>query len=250
MISLLTGKIGSGKTLHAVGLIVRHIARGGTVYTNVQLNWDRLALVVRKRYRKIAERDQLRSIDLVSCAEWHAILEWGDPSLPVLVVLDEIHLFFNARDWAKTAALHRDMLSFLSQSRKACVDVVFIAQVATTLEKQFRVQCEWEFYCRNVKDIAVPLFGTLPLNRMLLVQKDVETDKPMRRQLLRYDRELFPVYDTRSFLDATMRNASNGRPRIAPRKLKRVGLLSVASAWAAVFAACLVGVGAFYKLFA
>jgi len=231
MISLVTGKIGSGKTLHCVGLILRHLAKGGTVYTNVDLVFSELARMARKRYRVILERDQLRTIDLVDCAEWHKVLEWGTPDLPVLVVLDEIHLFFNARNWNKTQTLHGDMLSFLSQSRKACVDVVFIAQVATTLEKQFRVQCEWEFYCRNVRDIQVPIFGTLPMNRMLLVQRDMETEKPMRRQLVRYDRDLFPCYDTRSMLDAQMRTAAEGTKRQPPRKLKRVPLLSVAAAW-------------------
>jgi hypothetical protein len=224
-----------------VGLIVKHLAKGGTVYTNVDLVWEKIAFTIRKRYRRIPERDQLRRLDLVDSAEWHKIIEWGTPELPVLVVLDEIHLFFNARDWAKTAALHRDMLSFLSQSRKACVDVVFIAQVATTLEKQFRVQCEWEFYCRNVKDIQVPIFGTLPLNRMLLVQRDMETDKPMRRQLLAYDRGLWPCYDTRSMLDAQMREAAAGTTRQPPRKLKRTPILSMAAAWSFLLSGLGVG---------
>jgi len=224
MISLVTGKIGSGKTLHCVGMIVRHIAKGGTVYTNILLDWDAVARFIRRRYKRIPLRSQLVFVDLVEGADWHRRIAWGTPSLPVLVVWDEIHLFFNSRDWAKTAALHRDMLSFLSQSRKACVDVVFIAQVATTLEKQFRVQCEWEFYCRNVKDIQVPIFGTLPLNRMLLVQKDVETDKAMRRQLLPYDRGLFSLYDTRSFLDAQMREASEAVVRVQPVRLRGLPL--------------------------
>ena len=240
MISLVTGKIGSGKTLHCVGKVIRHIAQGGTVYTNIRLNWDAVALVVRQRFRRIPERDQLRYLDLVECESWHQSIEWGSPGCPVLVVLDEIHLFFNARDWARTSAIHRPMLSFLSQSRKTDTDVVFIAQVATTLEKQFRVQCEWEFYCRNIKDIPVPLFGTLPLNRMLLVQKDVETDKATRRQIVAYDRGLWKCYDTRSFLDAQMREAERNAVRIPRRKLKRTPLLSRAAAWS-IFLGVLAG---------
>jgi hypothetical protein len=240
MISLVTGKIGSGKTLYCVGMIIRHIAQGGTVYTNIRLNWVAVALIIVQRFRRIAERDQLRELDLAECEKWHDSIEWGSPGSPVLVVLDEIHLFFNARDWAKTSAIHRPMLSFLSQSRKTDTDVVFIAQVATTLEKQFRVQCEWEYYCRNIKDIHVPLFGTLPLNRMLLVQKDVETDKATRRQILRYDRGLWKCYDTRSFLDAQMREAEKNAVRIPRRKLKRAPLLSRAAAWS-IFLGILAG---------
>jgi len=225
MISLVTGKIGGGKTLHCVGLMLRHLAKGGTVVTNVDLVWEAVARLAKIRHRVEVRPEQLVRIDLVDSAEWHVGIPWGTSVLPVLVVLDEIHLFFNARDWAKTQQLHRGMLSFLSQSRKCCIDVVFIAQVATTLEKQFRVQCEWEFYCRSVKDIKIPGLGTLPFNFMLQVKKDVETDKPVSREFRAYDRALFPLYDTRAFLDAQMRTASETATRVEPFKLKRFPLI-------------------------
>ena len=136
MISLVTGKVGSGKTLYCVGLAVEHIAKGGVVYTNIAFNRDALAAVIVKRYRRRMFPEQLRMVDLNAGPGWHDAIEFGNDGLPVLVLLDEIHLFFNSRDWAKTQALHSDMLSFLSQSRKVAVDVVFIAQVGTTLEKQ------------------------------------------------------------------------------------------------------------------
>lgn len=236
MISLVTGKIGSGKTLHSVGLITSHIAKGGTVYTNVDLVWPELVKWVRIHHRVIPEEAQLNRIDLVDDDSWHKLIAWGTADLPVLVVLDEIHLFFNARDWQKTQTLHRSMLSFLSQSRKACVDVVFIAQVATTLEKQFRVQCEWEFYCRNVKDIVIPIFGKLPFCFMLLVKKDVETDKAVERRFISYDKSLFPVYDTRAFLDAEMRQAAESANVVPPLKLRKVPLVPVRVRWAALAA--------------
>lgn len=226
MISLVTGKIGSGKTLHSLGLIVVHLSKGLTVYTNIALDFDEIAKLVARRYRKILVPAQLVYVDLVGNPSWQEQIIWGQPGAHVLCVWDEIHLFFNARDWAKTQKFHASMLSFLSQSRKACVDVIFIAQVSTTLEKQFRVQCEWEFYCRNLKDIPIPFFGALPINRMLLVQKDNESDKAISRKVLPYDRGLYPCYDTRSFLDAEMREAAENVQRIGRYPLKRVPPLS------------------------
>lgn len=225
MITLVTGKIGSGKTIFCVEKIIGHIANGGTVYTNIDLNWDNCKKLILKRYKVHAEDSQLQPIDLVKCAEWHKTISWGTRDLPVLCVLDEIHLFFNARDWSKTADLHRDMLSFLSQSRKACVDIIFIAQVATTLEKQFRVQSQYEFSCVNLKDLHIPLIGKLNFNKMLLTQKDNAEDAGrvvvLGRWVRSYDKELFPCYDTAAFLDANMREAAEQFARVPRVKLKR-----------------------------
>ena len=240
MISLFTGKIGSGKTLRAVGEIVKHLAKGGFVYTNIELIFLEVQRLCRVRHRVVIQPEQLRSLAIEDVSRWHESIEWGVPGHPVLIVLDEIHLFFNSRDWAKTQALHKDMLSFLSQSRKACVDVVFICQAASTLEKQFRVQSEWEFYCRNVKDIRVPFLGTVPMNMMLCVKKDVENDKAVDRTFSSYDKALFPLYDTRAFLDQQMREAAEGAQRLAPLKLERVPLIPRRVVWSFFVALLLV----------
>lgn len=226
MIALVTGKIGGGKTLYCVGRIVQHLAKGGFVFTNIAFDWEALAALVKRRYRVIIRPDQLRPIDPKENPDWHNHIDWGVFGFPVLVVLDEIHLFFNARNWAKTNKDHADLLSFLSQSRKAAVDVLFICQVATTLEKQFRVQSEVEYSLKKLSDIHVPFLGTLPLNRMLLVTKD-NADDPgrttvLRRQLLPYDKALFPVYQTAAFLDKHMEAAAAEVNRLAPLKLERV----------------------------
>jgi len=226
MIALVTGKIGGGKTLFCVGRIVKHLAKGGYVFTNIDLNWEALADLCKRRFRVRIKPEQLRRVDPKEHPDWHNHIDWGVFGFPVLVVLDEIHLFFNAREWAKTAKNHTDLLSFLSQSRKAAVDVLFICQVATTLEKQFRVQSEVEYSLKKLSDIHVPFLGTLPLNRMLLVTKD-NADDPgrtaiLRRQLLPYDKALFPVYQTAAFLDRHMEQAAANVQRLAPLKLERV----------------------------
>jgi len=54
---------------------------------------------------------------------------WSRPisvsaELPVLVVIDEVHLTFNARDYAKTDKLYWETLTFLTQSRKVHTDAL------------------------------------------------------------------------------------------------------------------------------
>jgi len=240
MIQLVTGTIGSGKTLYCVGRAVDAVAEGLTVYSNIRLNFEEIAAVVLKRNRRIIRPEQVRFIDLIDQKNWHEVISWGSPGAHVLVILDEVHLFFNARDWSKTQKEHSEMLSFLSQSRKACVDVIFIAQVAATLEKQFRVQCEEEIYCRSLRTISIPILGTMPFNRMLLVRRDGQTNNPLSRSIKSYDKDLWPCYDTLSFLDRTMTEASDSRTRLSRYKLARPVVFTRSRIVGALVALCAV----------
>lgn len=241
MICLVTGALRGGKTSYAVGLAVKHIAKGGTVFTNVEFFPAEVAALIRKRNRVVMRPEQIRQIDLADNKDWNTRIEFGVMGSPVLIILDEIHLFFNSRDWAKTQKLHADMLAFLSQSGKCFVDIIFIAQVATTLEKQFRDQCELEYYCRSMKTIKIPILGTLPFNKMLLVERDKATDKALSRSLIPYDKEIWKCYNSFAFLDNSMRLANSTVPRIERLKLEKVPLVSRSQCVALCLAALLVG---------
>lgn len=223
MIQLITGKIGGGKTVLAVEMMFDHLLKGGTVCTNIILIWPEVVKLGLRRRGVEIRKEQYIYVDLNEDDKpWHMKIVWGTRRTPVKVFLDEVHLFFNSRDWQKTAQLHRDMLSFLSQSRKACVDVTFIAQVASTLERQFRVQCEWEIYVRNFKDIKIPIFGTLPFTRMLVTRKDNETNYVAQRDVRSYPVQIFPLYDTLEMLDSAMQDKAKGMKRVDALNLKRV----------------------------
>jgi len=222
MIQLITGKIGGGKTVYTVEKLFNHMLQGGTVCTNISLVWSEVVKLGLKRKGVHIRESQYEYIDLNDDAPWHLRIPWGTKEMSVLVALDEIHLFFNARDWQKTAQLHKDMLSFLSQSRKASVDIIFIAQVAKTLEAQFRSQCEWEVYCRNFKDVSIPIFGRLPLQRMLVTRKDYETNYITERIVRRYPKDIFPLYNTLDMLDESMRVKATQARVIHPIKMKKL----------------------------
>lgn len=189
-ISFVGGKPGAGKTLYAVGLIIRELLTGNRiVVTNVPLKTERLneylqekapdrsipllgpdsRLIVlddnepaRELYREYSKRyyeepnPELRESIFLQYEERikkEAVTEqarefWKFRSLPgrrfdddtgALIVLDELHIHFNARKWMATgdACLH-----YLSQHRKLGDDVVCITQALGNVDKQFRSVAE------------------------------------------------------------------------------------------------------------
>lgn len=226
MIRLVTGPLRGGKTSYCVSLAIQHLAKGGTVFTNIAFNFDECAKLIAIRYRVVIIPQQIVQVDLVKDKDWTKSIKWGKLGHSVLCLWDEIHLHFNSRKWAETQKLYADMLGFLSQSGKCFVDIIFICQVGSQLEKQFRDQCELEFYCRAVNTITIPFFGKLPLNKMLLVERDKNTDKALSRVLIGRDKAIWKCYDSFSFLDANMIEASATMDRIEHYKLERIPLVS------------------------
>ncbi|NWK54252.1 hypothetical protein HW115_01410 [Verrucomicrobiaceae bacterium N1E253] len=221
MIQILTGKIGAGKTLHAVEFIYEALIEGRTIATNIELVYDKLAYLALKEKGVLIREDQIIHLDLNADPNWHQSIPWGIVGKTVLVVLDEIHLFFNSRDYAKTDKNHRSMLSFLSQSRKACVDVLFVAQVASQVEKQFRNQAKNEIYINDFGNFHLPLVGRVPLRQNILTTKDLDTGMKMRVQKRDYPKKFFGAYNTYAFLDDDMQLASSKSERLEPYKLHK-----------------------------
>lgn len=220
-IQLLTGKIGAGKTLHGMEFIYDALCQGRTVATNIEVNFKPLQLLALKDRGVLIQEEQLIFLDLNNNLDWHEVVPWGVAGYPVLVVLDEIHLFFNSRDYAQTDKNHRGMLSFLSQSRKACVDVLFIAQVATQVEKQFRAQAQYEIEIKDFGNFYLPLVGRVPLRQNILVTRDLDSGSVMRKQKRDYPKRMFGTYNTYAFLDDSMREASEDRIRLEPLQLRK-----------------------------
>lgn len=222
MIQILTGKIGAGKTLHAVTFLYEALCQGRTVCTNIELVYAKLAELALKEKGVLIQEEQIIILDLNEIKEWQHEVPWGITGSPTLVALDEVHLFFNSRDYAKTDKDHRSMLSFLSQSRKACVDVLFIAQVASQVEKQFRNQAKNEIAIMDFCDMYLPLVGKVPLRQNILVTRDLDTGSVMRKERRDYPKKFFGTYNTLAFLDDEMKEMSMGKQNNPPRKLQKL----------------------------
>lgn len=173
------GKPGGGKSLFAMRLITDELRRGQrTIVTNVAVKLGELNAycpgsdVVRRvrvldmeetrrfwLYRQIGwtvrsctEEQEHRGklLDFSQCDDFS--IE-GAPAKSafdlggVLYVIDEAHLFFAARDWAKTG---RHAAWYLTQHRKLGDDVVCVTQAIEQVEVAFRRLAEDYTYVANL----------------------------------------------------------------------------------------------------
>jgi hypothetical protein len=201
MIECYEGRLGGGKTYSATVRIVDHLRRGGLVATNVELRWERVVAYVADRFGVVVEPDQLIKLVDEQIGLFHRFTPSGTPQLPVLIVIDEAHLNFNSRDYAKTDKLYRETLTFLTQSRKVHTDVVFISQSVLNMDKQFMrlVQFIWRF--RDLSKWKIPGLGIKwPINQILCVQFDYDGRTVLQRQFINKDKRVFDLYETNSLL--------------------------------------------------
>jgi hypothetical protein len=201
MIELFEGRLGGGKTYHAVIRIVDHFRRGGVVCTNIELKFPEIKEYVSKKFRLRLKEEQYIALDDEHIGLFHRFTPSGTSALPVLVVVDEAHLTFNSRDYAKTDKLYRETLTFLTQSRKVNTDVIFIAQSVLNMDKQFMrlVQYIWRF--RDMSKWKVPVIGIgWPLQQMLAIQYDYDGNTILQKSLNRKNPEVFNLYNTNSLL--------------------------------------------------
>lgn len=245
MIEIFEGRLGGGKTYSAVYRTVCHLAQGGIVCSNVEFVWDGLAKCVADKFGVVIEREQLIPVTDEQVFTFHRHTPSGTPELPVLCVLDEAHIHFNARDFSTTDKLYRETLIFLTQSRKVHTDVIFISQSALNLDRQFArlVQYIWRF--RDLAKWRIPGLGiTCPFKGILCVQFDYDGKTVLQRQFIAKDKAIFAAYNTNSLL--------RGFPRLdgvlTKRRLQKVESRPV-SPWlagavgladAALLAACVL----------
>jgi hypothetical protein len=75
----------------------------------------------RDKYRVEIQPSQYRYLEASEIPDFHRYTPSGTRDCPSLVVIDETHIFLNARDWFKAS---RELLIFLTQSRKVFTDIM------------------------------------------------------------------------------------------------------------------------------
>lgn len=151
-IYFVTGKLGAGKTLCAVGRIQEYLDAGRKVATNLDLTMENIALPDSKAsVIRLPDKPRLEDLEL---------LERGydddevDENKNGLIVLDECLDFLDSRSWRDKE--RGPVLSWMRHARKLRWDVYFLLQDIESADGQLvRQLCEHFVMCRRTDRIKV-----------------------------------------------------------------------------------------------
>ena len=209
---VVTGKLGAGKTLVAVGKIQDKIVSGCRVATNLDLRIHKLPRV--GIFAK--SPDVIRIPDKPSLDDLLAIGRGNnsyDENKNGLLVLDECGTWFNSRSWADKE--RQSVINWFLHARKLGWDIIFLIQDLSIMDKQARVAlAEHVVYCRRLDKITIPFIGSiysvitgskLPLPKVHVgIVKYGDSPQSMTVERWTYTgRDLYAAYDTKqAFSDA------------------------------------------------
>ena len=132
-IYIITGRLGSGKSLATVGRIRDLLAEGRPVATNLDLNLEKLCGPKAKTPRVVRLPDKPTVGHLDSLGRGN---ESYDETKNGGIFLDEVSQLLNARNWQDKR--QQDVIDWLVHSRKKGWDVYFICQHISQVDRQVR----------------------------------------------------------------------------------------------------------------
>lgn len=247
MLYLVTGKLGSGKSLFAVSFAFRYLTEGRRVVANFPMDFS--GKPQRKHPRAVVEvlPDLPTADDLDSLGR-------GGPSEREsgVLIVDEGARWLNSRDWNDKGRAR--VLDWLLHSRKRGWDVVLIIQHHNMLDKQVREGlAEMHVICRRFD--RVKLLGVrLPHIHQATTYYGIHlggTNAPPKAESVMYSPKVWGVcYDTAAeFQESQARYSMLSRWHLVDRYKVHVGFRGwLLRFWAVyvytVFAVCLLALGA------
>ncbi|GAB2782146.1 hypothetical protein GCM10027040_05240 [Halomonas shantousis] len=201
---VVTGKLGAGKTLVAVGKIKDKLNRGCKVATNLDIRLDKLIgeKARQTRFHRIPDKPTLDDLEAIGRGT-----ESYDENRNGLLVLDECGTWFNARSWNDKS--RQDVINWFLHARKLGWDIIFLIQDLSIMDKQARVAlAEHVVYCRRLDRLSLPFIGALwsmfaggkiPMPKVHLgIVKYGDSPTSIIVERWTYTgRRLYPAYDTK-----------------------------------------------------
>lgn len=229
MIVFFVGTPGSGKSYEAVKKVADNLRAGRVVCTNIDGMDQPQAQEYLKNYTGLSDyqfKKQFRFLTIDSKNDidevrnffktekvLHLVSEF-DPSNDIfedihdyvetpicppgsLIVIDEAHKFFNARDWQDKN--NRELADWASTHRHLGYDLILITQDIGKVEKQVRSLTEWTYFFRKVN-----FFGSAIKNKYLCYSYsgDDHSGQPLSKNTRTYDPTVFPCYSSYTTADA------------------------------------------------
>jgi hypothetical protein len=204
MLEIFEGRLGGGKTYSACLRIESHLALGGHIFTNVELFQDAfIARLESMGYQGIGA-DQFHHIPSEGIARFYEIVPKGTKELPVLVVIDEAHIWLDQRSFNKKEL--DELFYFLTQSRKQSTDVIFISQSKKNLDVRIArlVQYVWTF--RDLRKWRLPFFYfKWPFPHLVQTCWDYDGKTILLKKWLVWDSGIYKCYNTDAMLSDVQR---------------------------------------------
>lgn len=154
---IVTGKLGSGKTLCSVARMREYIQRGVPIATNLNVNLHHMWGKKERNINVMRLPDQPDINDLNAIGYGNKTY---DEALNGGLFLDECGTWFNARNWADKS--RKEVNDWFLHARKLGWDVFLIIQDVELLDAQARKAiAELTVFCRRLDRIGIPLIGPL-----------------------------------------------------------------------------------------
>lgn len=211
-IYLISGKLGSGKTLASVGQIRDKLRAGCKVATNLDL---RLENLLPGRFGKpggklpvqclrIPDKPTVADLEALGCGN-----ETMNEEQNGIIVLDELASWLNSRTFNDKARM--PVIDWLLHSRKHGWDVFFICQHIEQIDKQVRTALvEYLVTCRRMDRVKIPFVGklvqsltagyckgNLPKVHLATVRYGCEKDAIVADRWIYQAKDLYAAYNTR-----------------------------------------------------
>lgn len=203
---LVSGRLGSGKTLASVGRIRDALLAGRPVATNLDLKLEKLLPAYRRDCVCYRLPDHPSVDDFLALGSGN---DTYDELNNGLIVLDELATWLNARAWADKSRVA--FLDWIVHSRKYGWDIIFIAQHIEQIDKQLRVSViEYAATCRRLDRMQVPVLTPLlkfltlgmvaiklPKLHIATVRYGCDANSPVAERWAYQGGDLYDGYDTR-----------------------------------------------------
>lgn len=194
---LVTGKLGSGKSLACVGRIRDVLRQRRQVATNLDIYLEKLMPASsRASLIRLPDKPSVADLDALGPGQ-----DGVEEERNGVIVLDECAAWLNARSWGDKT--RQGVIDWLIHSRKRGWDVYFIAQHLDQVDKQIRTALvEFLVVCRRWDRLAIPLLTSLvgvrpPKVHMAIVKYGTERESLIVDRWWYRGHDLYAAYDTR-----------------------------------------------------
>lgn len=185
MIFIHEGNPGAGKSYDVQSRILDQLKAGRVVYSNIDGHNDRKCRMAISEITGLSKTDldkQLIYLDDSQLPEF-----WKHCADGSFIVLDEIHKFFNARDWSTER--NRAFADWCSTHRHQGYDLCMITQRQNKIDGQARSMTEWRYFYRKLN-----FFGSMFKKGYLVYCYSGDDAKPLSVKKCSYDARIFKCY--------------------------------------------------------